>query len=236
MIKVNKEVGETPLELIQRIRTEMPDLENERISYAGRLDPMAEGETILLIGYENNHREKYLGYDKEYVATFLVGFETDSGDILGLITDSSFERQSTSIIENNVNSFKKIKKQTYPWFSGKTVNGKKLFEYFKAGDLSVERPCLGVEIKNVEFLDLKNIPKGDTKDYILESIPKVRGDFRQEKILEAWRKNFESAPETFQVFDIKIRVSSGTFIRALVEEFEFPVCLLRLKRTKVFSE
>jgi tRNA U55 pseudouridine synthase TruB len=36
-----------------------PEYENETISYAGRLDPMAEGVLVLLIGDENKNRSKY---------------------------------------------------------------------------------------------------------------------------------------------------------------------------------
>jgi len=251
MIKVYKNVGETPLELIERIRKERPELEKERLSYAGRLDPMAEGEMIILVGEENNHREKYLGADKEYVATFLVGVSTDSGDILGLTTNKSMDPQYSSgddafgvvipeavsgiqALEKNLEKIKNIKKQTYPWFSGKTVNGKKLFEYFKEGDLSIDRPTLDVEIKESKLIVNSQKSKEEIKKYIFESVGKVKGDFRQEEILDKWSGAFGAAPQTLQTFEVKLLVSSGTFIRALTEEFSFPVCLLKLKRTKVF--
>jgi tRNA U55 pseudouridine synthase TruB len=74
MILIDKKVGETPLELINRIRIEMPELKDERLSYAGRLDPMAEGQMLILVGDENDNREKYLGLDKEYEAEFWWAF------------------------------------------------------------------------------------------------------------------------------------------------------------------
>jgi tRNA U55 pseudouridine synthase TruB len=43
MVQINKNVGETPLELLERLRRERPELAQETLSYAGRLDPMAEG-------------------------------------------------------------------------------------------------------------------------------------------------------------------------------------------------
>lgn len=234
MIIVNKRVGETPLELLDRLRKEKTDLKNQKLSYAGRLDPMAEGEMIILVDEENNEREKYLKVDKEYVATFLIGVFTDSGDILGLIKkNENVERFSDENLNEQVKNLKKIKKQTYPWFSGKTVKGKKLFEYFKEGNLNIERPSLEVEIKQSDLLNSEVIKKQDLEKYIYESIHKVKGDFRQDEILNSWRKFFEFAPQEFQIFKVEFLVSSGTFIRALIEEFDFPVCLLKLKRTKV---
>lgn len=233
MIKAYKKVGETPLELLTRLKSESGDLKNKKLSYAGRLDPMAEGETVVLVGEENNEREKFLNADKEYIATFLVGISTDSGDILGLIERLECRVESVENIKNKLNNIKELKEQTYPWFSGKTVEGKKLFEHFKEGNLNIERPNLKVEVKDVQFLniDLKNIK--EIKEYIFSSIKKVKGDFRQEEVLNRWRDFFEIAPQNIQTFEVKFLVSSGTFIRAFTEEFDFPTCLLKLKRTKV---
>lgn len=233
MIVANKKIGETPLQLIKRLREEKKELKKEKLSYAGRLDPMAEGEMVVLVGEENNEREKFLNADKEYIATFLVGISTDSGDILGLIESLEHRVESVENIKDKLNNIKELKEQTYPWFSGKTVKGKKLFEYFKEGNLDIERPKLSVEIKEVEFIKSELILKQDLENYIFDSINKVKGDFRQEEILNKWRDFFEIAPQNLQIFEVKFLVSSGTFIRALTEEFDFPNCLLKLKRTKV---
>lgn len=248
MLRINKKVGETPLQLLERIRKEKPELKDERLSYAGRLDPMAEGEMIILVGDENNEREKYLKADKEYEATFLVGFETDTGDVLGKITNSKnqipplhqgFEGQANpkqiTNYKSQTENLKKLETQKYPWFSGKTVNGKKLFEYFKEGKVDFERPELKVEVESIELRVQSTERKEDLKKYIFESINKVKGDFRQKEILEGWRAAFErAAQKELKTFTIKTKVSSGTFIRAFCEEFDFPCCLLNLKRTKVF--
>lgn len=235
MINAYKEVGETPLQLLDRLRIERPELKDEKLSYAGRLDPMAEGEMLILVGEENNKYNEHFEYDKEYEATFLVGVSTDTGDVLGLI-----ERQESGIrnqeleLKKQIRELKKIKEQIYPWFSGRKVKGKKLFDYFKEGNLDIERPKLDVEIKECELLSIYQSPKSEIKKYIYGSINKVKGDFRQEEILNKWRESFAFAPKTFQTFTIKIKVSSGTFIRALTENFNFPCCLLKLKRTKIF--
>lgn len=237
MIIIKKTVGETPLELLNRIKKERPELKGEKLSYAGRLDPMAEGEMLVLVGDENNNYNKHLNYDKEYEATFLVGFKTDTGDVLGKIQNFKFEISNKFKIINlkyQIENIKKIKKQTYPWFSGRKVKGKKLFDYFKEGNLDIKRPEIDVEIKYLRFkkLDLKS--KEEIEKYIFDSIGKVKGDFRQEDILNKWRESFAFAPDKLTTFTILIKVSSGTFIRALTDEFDFPCCLLKLKRTKIF--
>lgn len=243
MLRIYKKVGETPLDLLNRLRTERSDLKDETLSYAGRLDPMAEGETIVLVGEEENcDREKYLGLDKEYVATFLVGVKTDTGDILGLIENigqakPEFVEVSYETIEKIVAGFTQIKEQTYPWFSGQTVDGIKLFDHYKAGNTDIERPVKEVEIKKVNLKKFEKQNVADIRSYILDSIAKVRGDFRQEEILEKWRGYFDALQVAgigdLQTFEIEIAVSSGTFIRALTENFPFPATLLTLKRTRI---
>lgn len=238
MIKADKRVGETPLEFLNRLRIEMPEIKNSVLSYAGRLDPMAEGEMIVMVGEENKNRDNFLGLDKEYIATFLFGVSTDSGDVLGLITNQidkgDYDAEiSQREISASIESFPKIKTQKYPWFSSKTVFGIKLFEYFKRGDTYIERPTREVDIKEVEILKYENINSQDLKNYIFESINKVTGDFRQKETLEKWQKFFETAPENLLICEIRILVSSGTYIRALTENFPTPTTLLKLKRTKI---
>lgn len=237
MILSQKKVGETPLEMLDRLREEQPRLKDEKLSYAGRLDPMAEGEMLILVGdKENRNYKRYLGFDKEYKATFMIGMKTDTGDVLGLIKKTRLNKKvDIEKLNKEVLELKEIKEQKYPWFSSKTVNGLKLFDHYKKGNTQIERPVRDVEIKAVELLDLEDKSSTEIKEYILNSIQKVNGDFRQNKIIKKWQKFFDDNQETIlQIFEVKILVSSGTYIRALTESFSFPATLLKLDRTKIF--
>jgi len=234
MLLVDKKVGETPLELLDRVRLEKPELENETLSYAGRLDPIAKGQMLILVGEkENKDRIEYLEHDKEYVATFLAGISTDTGDILGIINKEQHTQIEEDILEKQVASLKKLNIQTYPWFSGKTVNGKKLFDHFKAGNIEITRPTRKITIKKAKLTSISYISAKELKKNIFESISKVHGDFRQKSILKCWDNFFEKNTSKLQVFKIEFLVSSGTFIRGLCEEFYSPVTLLELNRTKI---
>ena len=59
VIPVYKPLGLTPLQAIVKFKKLFPDYANEKISYAGRLDPMAEGLLLLLVGEENKQRNEY---------------------------------------------------------------------------------------------------------------------------------------------------------------------------------
>jgi tRNA U55 pseudouridine synthase TruB len=79
-----KEIGETPLEVLENFKEENPKYKNEKFAYAGRLDPMAEGKLLVLVGDTCKEREKYLNLDKEYEFEILLGFKSDTKDLLGM--------------------------------------------------------------------------------------------------------------------------------------------------------
>jgi tRNA pseudouridine(55) synthase len=237
MLFFEKRVGETPLQMLDRLRLEKPEFKNSKLSYAGRLDPMASGKMIVLVDEENKDYKKYLGYDKKYEATFLFGLETDTKDILGFITkidlDQDFDQEK---IKNKIADFKKIKKQKYPWFSSITVNGIKLFDHFKRGNLDIERPVRDAEIKSSEILGFEKVSIEKLEEYILDNIKKIEGDFRQEETIEKWEDFFEqNRGKEFLTVKVKLLVSTGTYIRNLTENLEYSSTLLKLHRTKIIT-
>ncbi|HBM45957.1 MAG: tRNA pseudouridine synthase B [Parcubacteria group bacterium GW2011_GWF2_38_76] len=244
MLFINKKRGETPLVALEIVRKNKKLLKKEKISYIGRLDPMAEGEMILLVGNkENKNRSKYLNFNKEYEATFLVGISTDSGDIMGFLMNT--QKEGVVIVENKIKkeiiNLKKIKTQKYPWFSGKTIKGKKMFDIYKDGETdNVKRPTIKIKIHKITNIKFSKISKKKLESDIFKVIPNVRGEFRQKEILEKWKELLlKTEIKNFQTFSFKIKVSSGTFIRGFCENLEkalkMPVLLYKLKRTKIFS-
>ena len=104
IILLNKKEGETPLERLELFRVKNKIYKNVKMTYAGRLDPMASGLLLILAGDETKNKEKYLILEKEYEFEVLFGFSTDTYDILGKITNSR------DILLNKNNLEKEIKK------------------------------------------------------------------------------------------------------------------------------
>lgn len=238
MIEFYKKRGETPLQALERLRKEQ-DLFEEILSYAGRLDPMAEGILPVLVGKEENkNRADFLSKNKEYRATFLLGVSTDTGDVLGLIEQCKKVSIEDNQIIDALDNLRHIQKQTYPWYSSKTVEGVPLFEYARKGMFDIVRPE-----KLITVFDLKNIKieKVDMKSLVqknIQDIEKVVGDFRQEKIIQSWERETSDLECDTLVVMCDITVSSGTYIRGfaqtLSEILHVPVTLQALIRTKVF--
>lgn len=245
MIKAWKKVGQTPLDLINELRDTNPALKNETMSYAGRLDPMAEGETLILVGEEENkNRESFMGFDKEYEADILFGFSTDSYDLLGLVTDfkniDDFKKYSEKL-EAVLKDLLLKDAQKYPSFSSKTVQGKPLFEWYKSGRISeIKIPERQITIKKADIISLEHVSSKDLLLYIEKNIKKVPGDFRQEEIIAKWREFLSDKVMHIPVLRVYFSVTSGTYIRSLANEIGdkigVPACLFKLKRTKVINE
>jgi tRNA U55 pseudouridine synthase TruB len=63
-VAIYKSLSETPLETIGKYRAQHPEIGDVKIGYAGRLDPMAEGLLLLLIGDENRNKKEFENLEK----------------------------------------------------------------------------------------------------------------------------------------------------------------------------
>ena len=240
IVKIYKKRGETPLEALELFRVEHPVLNNTPMTYAGRLDPLAEGELVILIGEECKNKEKYTDLDKEYEVEILFGFETDTGDILGIVTKSVFDQHQV-LVKNELESFVGKHSWKYPAYSSKTVNGKPLFQYALDGEIdSIEIPKKEIEIYSIKMLEKRTITCEDLLREIIENIGLVKGDFRQTEIINKWRSVLKGeASEFFAVQKILVHCSSGTYMRTLAEKIGkvigVPALAYHIVRTKIFE-
>lgn len=223
ILSVYKPAGLTPLQLIKKLRKQNPDYRDIKIGYAGRLDPLAHGVMLLLIGEENKNRQPYLNLPKTYKFSVLFGVATDSYDYLGLLQSLEISLPPTPLrkkilefIKNHTGTFT----QTYPPFSSKTINGIQMYKLAKRGKLDRENlPTREVEIFNFRFLSIEKIPSEKIKQTILKNLKKVTGHFRQKKITSLWEELFKLSPDhIFALANFEIECSSGTYVRSLANK------------------
>jgi tRNA pseudouridine55 synthase len=239
ILLINKKEGETPLEAMEVFRSKNKKYKDVKMTYAGRLDPMASGLLLVLVGGEVHNKEKYLQLDKEYEFQVLFGFATDTYDILGRVEHSHILENVEMLekgIKGNLKHFKGKFIQKYPLYSSKTVKGKQLFEYGREG-VDVEIPERGVVVKKLNFVGLKKITSKKLLTNIEKRIKKVNGDFRQAEILKIWHKNLGSSNYTFYIAKFQIKCGSGTYVRSIAnslgEKMNIPALAFSIKRTKV---
>ena len=256
VIVLNKKEGQTPLECLEVFRAENDEYKNLKMTYAGRLDPMASGLLLILAGEETKNKEKYLKLGKEYKFEVLFGFRTDTYDILGKVFKTGFSqiqnfrgpRKGVSqtvenlvslkiqkLLQENLKHFTGKFVQKYPMYSSKTVKGKPLFSYARKGE-EIEAPKSIVNVESLKLLKIRKINNQKLLENIEKRIKRVNGDFRQDEILKIWRKKLEKE-KTFHIVSFKIKCGSGTYVRGIAnslgERVKIPALAYSIKRTRV---
>jgi tRNA pseudouridine55 synthase len=229
-----KQLGETPLEALERTRIEVRIASDVPMTYAGRLDPAAEGLLVILTGEECKKKEDYTNLPKTYMAEILVGVSTDSYDLLGIPT---YVGEAKDILKKTQDYFENhlgIQTQKYPPYSSKTVDGVQLHEHARAGT-EVELPEHDVSLQAFEDLSLEEVESSDILMRVGELTAGVTGDFRQKEIVEAWADL--ALPEKLPLLLVTLEVSSGFYIRQLAQDLGKALgtgaCLYSLVRTQV---
>ena len=270
VINVYKKKGQTPLDCINNIKKDNPELAHLPLTYAGRLDPLAEGVLLVLVGDECLKKDEYLALSKEYELEILFGFETDTYDLMGRVkkvTSSfskkaeskelfkmvwpSFQKNSARRSEDLLNSFfdEALKKeisnfigkinQLYPPYSSRTVNGKPLFQWAREGKLNeITIPSHQVCVSDIEIIREDYLSSFDLLEKIKNDIGCVKGDFRQNEIINTWEDILKNELENkYKTITLKISCGSGVYVRSIAHDlgkkFGIPALALNIKRTKV---
>ncbi len=236
-----KQPGETLAVLLRRFREERGLSADEKVTYAGRLDPMAEGIVPILVGEARFQKDHLIGKAKTYEVDILLGIGTDTGDMLGVASPrhsfSGGGATEKSDIQKAIIELSHTTELPYPRYSSRPVDGTPLFMHARAGR-AVTVPIKKVTIYSMELLGIDALPLSTLLGTAQDIIKKVQGDFRQEAILEQWEKlKKEEGDTAATIVRIRTTVSSGTYMRSLAERMGellgVPALAYTIKRTAV---
>jgi len=221
VIWVFKPIGWTPKECVVECQKLHP---NDKLSFAGRLDPMACGLMPIIINDSKNSirdgiQEKY----KTYRFNVILGLQSDTYDILGIIKRRNVV--SKQIDDEQLKQIRTTKVQTYPAYSSKTVfsshHGKQvaLWELAKLGMLPDKLPTREIDINNIQILSTTVVTNEQLLKIVDKRINSVSDsfDFRKSDILECWNKLLKDESE-YTIYSIEARVSVGTYIRTIADQ------------------
>ncbi len=223
VLNLYKRKSETPLQTIERYVAAHPEFTKVKMTYAGRLDPMAEGLLLVLTGEKNKEREVYTGMDKDYEFEFILGVDTDTHDVLGrvmLVKEGVREEVTKTAIIKVLSKYIGTFRQKYPAYSSKVVNGLPLFDYARRGKIdSIVRPEHDVTVSKLELITDRVISKDKLWEEIEGDVKAVKGDFRQKETLDGWTRYFNDAKqESFVIYKAKVSCGSGFYVRQLVSD------------------
>jgi tRNA pseudouridine55 synthase len=243
---VNKKVGQTPLECINEIKKAEPNLSHLPLTYAGRLDPLAEGVLVILIGDECLKKDEYLKLGKVYEVEVLFGFATDTYDVMGKIINLDLVPLRAELNTSFGEDLHKILpqftgriKQSYPPYSSRTVDGKPLYQWAREGKLNeITIPSHDVFVEKIEIIKEDIISGDKLLKKIQKDISRVGGDFRQKEIINIWQDTLkEKKEENYKTITLRISCGSGVYVRGIAHEIGQALGIsslaLHIKRTKV---
>ena len=150
---VNKPQGMTSHDVVFKLRK---ILQTKKIGHTGTLDPDATGVLMILIGKSTKILPFIKNSTKEYVAELSFGYSSNTGDIWGNLEEHPITYPTLTELDEVLKSFVGKQKQIPPMVSAIKVNGKKLYEYERAG-IEVEVKPRDVEIFELELLSYDKV-------------------------------------------------------------------------------
>ena len=185
VILIDKPIGMTSQQVVSKVKYlfQSPNHDSKKAGHTGTLDPMATGLLPVCLGEATKFSHYQLDADKAYQATILLGSQTDTGDADGKVTAELAvpqidETQLTAITEQFIGA----QQQIPPMYSALKKDGKKLYEYARAG-IEVDRPARDIVIKalSLTLLDCQHLQltvtctKGTYVRVLAEDIAKALG-------------------------------------------------------------
>ena len=143
---IDKEAGWTSHDVVARARK---ILDTRKVGHSGTLDPPATGVLILGVGKATRLLRFITDLQKEYVATMIMGSETDTLDAEGKITKTTNTYPSLSDLQESARSFIGDIQQIPPMVSAVKVGGKRLYELAREGK-QIDREPRNVKIDKIE--------------------------------------------------------------------------------------
>ena len=152
IIIINKPKNCTSHDIVRKVKKIL----NEKVGHTGTLDPNATGVLPLLVGKGTQIAKYIVNHDKTYEAVLQLGEKRDTADIEGEIITTKEVTQESLQLENVEKVLKTLigkQEQIPPIYSAIKVNGKKLYEYARKGEI-VEIQPREIDIYNIELIKI----------------------------------------------------------------------------------
>ena len=149
IIVINKEKEYTSHDVVAKLKKK---LNISKVGHTGTLDPNATGVLPILIGKGTKFSKYLINHDKIYEVELELGKKTDTADIEGKVIEEKEvdEEYVNKNLLQVLESFIGKQEQMPPMYSAIKKNGKKLYEYARAGE-KVEIEARKIEIYKIDL-------------------------------------------------------------------------------------
>lgn len=155
VLLIDKPIDWTSFDVVNKLRYK---LKIKKIGHAGTLDPLATGLLIVCVGKMTKRIEEFMGLEKEYTGTLVLGQTTPSHD---LETEVSEKRDISHLTEDQIRSATipltgKIQ-QLPPLHSAIRIGGKRAYSFARKGQ-DVQLQPREVDVREFEITSV-NLPQ-----------------------------------------------------------------------------
>ncbi len=138
VLLIDKPLNWTSFQVVNKLRWKIKktfNLKKIKVGHAGTLDPLATGLLIICTGKMTKEIDTYQGQDKEYTGTIFLGNTTPSFDLETKV-DQTFptDHITQELIHEATRKFIGSIDQVPPVFSAAKKDGKRLYEFARAGE------------------------------------------------------------------------------------------------------
>lgn len=144
VLLIDKPLNWTSFQVVNKLRWEIRqafNIKKIKVGHAGTLDPLATGLLVICTGKMTKQIDSFQGQIKEYTGTITLGGTTPSFDLESAINET-FETQHIThdVIHQTTHQFIGDVQQLPPVFSALKKDGKRLYEYARAGEAVEIKP------------------------------------------------------------------------------------------------
>ncbi|MCW9131005.1 tRNA pseudouridine(55) synthase TruB [Bacillus paramycoides] len=159
VVLLHKPKGMTSHDCVFKLRK---ILREKRIGHTGTLDPDVTGVLPICVGRATKIAQFLTSETKTYEGEVTLGFSTTTEDASGVVVEKQDVTRviTRKEVEEVLAELTGTIEQMPPMFSAVKVNGKKLYEYARAGQ-EVERPVRTITIHEFVLLDEREVFEGE---------------------------------------------------------------------------
>lgn len=162
ILLVDKPLTWTSFQAVNKIKWDIRktfNIKKIKVGHAGTLDPLATGLLIICTGKFTKKITEIQGQSKEYTGTITLGGTTPSFDLETEVNETfPTDHITAELIQDTIPQFLGEIEQIPPVFSALKKDGKRLYEYARAGkEVEIKKRQVTVSEFEITAINLPNI-------------------------------------------------------------------------------
>ncbi len=163
VLLIDKPLEWTSFQVVNKLRWHIRktfNIKKIKVGHAGTLDPLATGLLVLCTGKMTKQIDTFQAQIKEYTGTIVLGSTTPSYDLETDINETFPTNHLTNeLIKNTTKQFVGNIEQYPPVFSAIKKDGKRLYEFARAGkEVDIKPRSISIsefEVTNIDGLNVE---------------------------------------------------------------------------------